>query len=58
MRAADLGLHRLEAGTLAHNTGSQRVLLKCGFTEIGLAPGYLKIAGEWQDHLLFQRLLS
>jgi len=57
-RAADLGLHRLEAGTLVHNTGSQRVLLRCGFTEIGLASGYLKIAGEWQDHLLFQRLLS
>ena len=56
-RATDLGLHRLEAGTLVHNVGSQRVLRKCGFTEIGLAPGYLKIAGKWQDHLLFQRLL-
>lgn len=52
----DYGLHRLEAGTLLHNHRSQRVLRRNGFTEIGTAPRYLKIAGEWQDHLLFQRL--
>ncbi len=51
---ADLGLHRLQAGTLLHNTGSQRVLERNGFTRIGVAPKYLKIAGRWQDHLLFQ----
>lgn len=50
------GLHRLQAGTLPHNHGSQRVLKHNGFTLIGLAPRYLRIAGEWQDHLLFQRL--
>jgi [ribosomal protein S5]-alanine N-acetyltransferase len=52
----DYGLHRLQAGTLLHNQRSQRVLLHNGFTRIGMAPRYLKIAGEWQDHLLFQRL--
>ena len=51
-----LGLHRLEAGTLLHNIASQRVLLKNGFTEFGLAPRYLRIEGRWQDHRLFQRL--
>ena len=50
------GLHRLEAGTLVDNQASQRVLRRTGFTLIGLAPRYLRIAGEWRDHLLFQRL--
>ena len=54
----DLRLHRMQAATLLHNTGSQRVLLGNGFERIGLAPKYLRIAGEWQDHLLFQRLLE
>ena len=51
-----LGLHRVEAGTLLHNAASQAVLARCGFTRYGLAPRYLRIAGEWQDHVLFQRL--
>ncbi|WP_217183901.1 GNAT family N-acetyltransferase [Streptomyces sp. AC495_CC817] len=54
----EVKLHRLQAATLLHNLGSQRVLSENGFERIGLAPGYLKIAGEWQDHLLFQRLLG
>lgn len=52
----DLGLHRLQAGTLLHNVASQRVLARNGFTRIGMAPRYLRIAGRWQDHILFQRL--
>lgn len=50
------GLHRVEAGTLVHNTGSQKVLERNGFERFGLAPRYLAIAGRWQDHILFQRL--
>ena len=53
-----LGLHRIEAGTLLHNHASQAVLRKCGFEQIGMAPRYLKIAGEWQDHNLYQCLLE
>src|SRR5690606_35898957 len=53
---AELGLHRLQAETLLHNTASQRVLKKNGFTPYGVAPQYLKIAGEWQDHVLYQVL--
>jgi [ribosomal protein S5]-alanine N-acetyltransferase len=52
----ELGLHRVQAGTLLHNRASQRVLERNGFTRIGMAPRYLQIAGRWQDHLLFQRL--
>ncbi|BCY14596.1 GNAT family N-acetyltransferase [Actinoplanes sp. L3-i22] len=47
-------LHRVEAGTLLTNERSQRVLLKNGFERFGTAPRYLKIAGEWQDHHLYQ----
>jgi len=51
-----VGLHRLEAGTLVDNVGSQRVLKKNGFEQIGLARKYLHIDGAWRDHLLFQRI--
>jgi [ribosomal protein S5]-alanine N-acetyltransferase len=51
----DIGLHRIEAGTLVDNYASQRVILKNGFTQIGLAPRYLQIAGVWSDHILFQK---
>lgn len=55
---AHLGLHRIQAATLLYNAASQQVLNNCGFERIGLAPYYLKIAGCWQDHLLFQRILE
>lgn len=53
----ELGLHRIEAGTLVHNVASQKVLLANGFAQFGLAPKYLKIKGRWQDHKMFQLLL-
>lgn len=53
---AEHGLHRVEAATLVDNLPSQAVLRRNGFTVIGRAPGYLRIAGGWRDHLLFQRL--
>jgi ribosomal-protein-alanine N-acetyltransferase len=56
-RAADIGLHRVEAGTLVHNVASQAVLRRCGFEQFGVAERYLFIAGEWQDHNLYQRIL-
>lgn len=49
----ELRLHRLQAETLLHNTASQRVLAWNGFQPFGIAPSYLKIAGRWQDHILF-----
>jgi [ribosomal protein S5]-alanine N-acetyltransferase len=51
----EAGLHRLEAATLVSNVGSQKVLRRNDFVEVGLSPRYLKIAGEWRDHLLFAR---
>jgi ribosomal-protein-alanine N-acetyltransferase len=51
-----LGLHRVEAACLPHNAASIALLERCGFEQEGRARGYLKIAGIWQDHLLFARL--
>ncbi|HEX3751777.1 MAG TPA: GNAT family N-acetyltransferase [Streptosporangiaceae bacterium] len=50
-----LDLHRLQAETLLHNTGSQRVLSRNGFQPFAIAPAYLRIAGQWQDHILYHR---
>ena len=58
MAFEELGLHRIEAGTLLHNVRSQRVLERNRFVRFGVAPAYLIIAGAWQDHVLFQVLTS
>ncbi len=48
-----LHLHRIEAATMPSNEASIRVLEASGFEREGFARRYLKIAGVWQDHLLF-----
>ena len=53
---ATLRLHRLEAACLPHNDPSKAVLAKVGFHEEGLARQYLRINGQWADHLLFALL--
>jgi [ribosomal protein S5]-alanine N-acetyltransferase len=55
--ARKLGLHRVEAGTLVHNSASQGVLRRCGFEQYGVAPKFLFINGAWQDHNLYQLIL-
>lgn len=52
----DLSLHRVQAETLTQNERSQRLLQRLGFEQYGTARSYLKVAGRWQDHVLFQRL--
>ncbi len=54
----ELELHRIEAGTLVDNLAAQRVLEKSGFERIGRARRYLRIAGVWRDHILFQRTVE
>src|SRR5689334_23402977 len=51
-----LGLHRLEAACLPHNTPSARVLEKAGFRREGTARRYLKTNDIWQDHDLYALL--
>lgn len=50
----ELGLHRIQGETLLDNFASQRVLERNGFARIGMAPTFLKIAGRWQDCILYQ----
>jgi len=52
----EMKLHRLQAETLLNNLGSQQALLRNGFRPYGVAPSYLKIAGRWQDFILFHLL--
>lgn len=51
-----LQLHRLEAACLPSNHASVKVLERNRFKREGLARKYLKIAGRWQDHLLYALL--
>ena len=48
-----LRLHRVEAACLPSNQPSRDVLFKAGFMQEGLARRYLRINGEWRDHLTF-----
>ncbi len=50
---ATLRLHRVEAACLPENTPSIRLLEGVGFKREGFARSYLRINGEWRDHLLF-----
>ncbi|WP_269868048.1 GNAT family N-acetyltransferase [Paenibacillus caseinilyticus] len=47
-----LGLQRIDAGVMPHNTGSIRVLEKAGFRQEGLARKNVEINGVRQDHLM------
>ena len=51
-----LKLHRIEAACLPENTASRRVLEKGNFVREGYARLYLRIAGDWRDHLTFAML--
>ena len=51
-----LRLHRIEAATMPANAASIRVLEASGFQREGVAHSFLKINGQWEDHILFARL--
>lgn len=48
-----LNLHRIEAACIPENDRSIRLLEKAGFKREGYMHDYLKIRGEWRDHLLY-----
>ena len=52
----ELRLHRIEAACIPTNVRSASLLQKAGFTKEGYLHKYLRINGEWQDHLLFALL--
>ena len=51
-----IGLRRLEAACLPQNEASRGLLEKVGFQYEGYAREYLRIDGEWRDHLLYALL--
>ena len=51
-----LKLHRLDAAVMPANSPSVAVLERAGFVREGLARRYLKIAGRWEDHLIYALL--
>jgi ribosomal-protein-alanine N-acetyltransferase len=48
----ELGLHRVTAGYMPHNRRSAAVLRRAGFTVEGYARDYIRIDGQWEDHIL------
>lgn len=48
-----LKLHRIEIAIRPENAASLRIVDKLGIPEVGFAPRYLHIDGEWRDHRLF-----
>ncbi len=47
------GLHRIEVAIRPENTNSLRVVEKLGLQEVGYAPRFLHIDGDWRDHRLY-----
>ena len=54
----DLRLNRIEAATLEENIASKNLLKKIGFKKEGVLRKYLKINGNWRDHVLYGLLES
>jgi len=54
----ELHMHRVQAACLLDNERSQAVLHKCGFHQEGIARGFLRIDGAWQDHVVFALLIG
>jgi ribosomal-protein-alanine N-acetyltransferase len=52
----NLQLNRIEAAILENNIASKNLLNKIGFKKEGKLRRYLKINGEWQDHILYSLL--
>jgi ribosomal-protein-alanine N-acetyltransferase len=52
----EMNLHRVDAACLPRNTASRALLKSCGFQEEGLATSYIKIAGAWEDHVLYAKV--
>ena len=48
-----VGLHRIEIAIRPENAASLRVVEKLGLAQVGYAPRFLHIDGDWRDHRLF-----
>jgi [ribosomal protein S5]-alanine N-acetyltransferase len=48
----EMNLHRVQANYMPHNQRSGALLNRLGFIPEGYARNYLRINGEWRDHVL------
>jgi len=48
-----LDLHRLQANVQPDNAASRALLEATGWREEGFAPRYLRIDGDWRDHVMY-----
>jgi [ribosomal protein S5]-alanine N-acetyltransferase len=55
---SELHLHRVMANYMPHNEKSERLLARLSFKKEGYAEAYLKINGQWQDHVLTSLIFS
>jgi len=53
---SDLQMHRIMANYVPSNQRSAAVLHRSGFSVEGLARDYLRLNGEWRDHILTSRI--
>lgn len=54
----ELRLHRVMANYMLSNQRSAKLLARLGFEKEGIARRYLKINGQWQDHVLTAKLAT
>jgi len=49
-------LKQMMASYMPANIRSENLLIKLGFEKEGAAKAYLKIAGQWEDHILMSKI--
>ncbi|GLS90053.1 alanine acetyltransferase [Psychromonas marina] len=49
-------LQEIKASYMPDNSRSENLLVKLGFEKEGFAKGYLRIAGQWEDHILMSKI--
>ncbi len=48
-----MDLHRIQVSIMRDNIASHRVAQKCRFIEERIARNYIKINGNWEDHMIY-----
>lgn len=54
----DFGIHRVEAYIMPSNKPSVRLAQNCGYEAEGIAKGYVRLNGEWIDHLRYVYVMA